>query len=155
MRSQFDIEKVKDFIFNVSDTSSIYIGCDSTRLKKKDIWFAKYCTVVIIHYDSCHGGKIFHKFDIERDFDQKKDKPRLRLMNEVIRAANLYIELESSIGERHCEIHLDLNRDKKYGSSCVVPEALGYVKGMTNLTAYIKQDSWASTTCCDYLLRHN
>ena len=42
MRSQFDIEKVKDFIFNVSDTSSIYIGCDSTRLKKKDIWFAKY-----------------------------------------------------------------------------------------------------------------
>jgi uncharacterized protein len=149
MTKNFDIEEVRTFITNSSETSKIYIGSDSIRFKKNDIWYAEYATVVVIHKDGNKGGKIFGRLDIERDFDQKKDKPKNRMMNEAIRAAQLYLELEEAIEYRDCEIHLDVNPDEKHGSNVALKEAIGYVRSMTNVTPMVKPNAWCASFAAD------
>jgi predicted RNase H-related nuclease YkuK (DUF458 family) len=150
--SKVSLDQVKKYIENTSDTTKIYIGSDSARFLKSGVWYAEYATVVVIHYDGCRGCKIFGFVEEERDFDQKKDKPRMRLMAEVIKTANMYIELEESINERHVEIHLDINPDMKYGSSCVISEAVGYIKGMCNVVPFVKPRAFAASIAADRLL---
>ena len=145
----FDIEQVKEFIQNTSDETKIYIGADSSRYNKKGVWFAEYATVVIVHLNGKNGCKIFGRVDTERDYDQKKDKPRMRMMNETIRAAQLYLELEEAIGYRDCEIHLDINSDDKFGSFCALSEATGYIKAMCNVIPMVKPDAWAASIGAD------
>lgn len=153
MRKRLDLDEVRDFISNTSENTKIYIGGDSTRYKRGGVWYALYCTVVIIHYEGKHGCKLFWDFSEERDYDQKKDKPRLRLMTEVMKTAQQFIDLEESIGDRYSEIHLDLNSDEKHGSNCVVKEAIGYVRGMCNVVPMIKPNAFAAATCADHLLK--
>lgn len=152
MARRFDLEEVREFIKNTSSTTKIYIGSDSARYRKHDVWFAEYCTVVVVHYDGNSGCKIFGRMESERDYDQKKDKPRMRLMNEVIRTAQLYMELEDAIEDRHLEIHLDINPDEKCGSSCVISEAVGYIKGMCNVVPFVKPKAFAASIAADRLL---
>lgn len=146
------LDQVKRYIENTSDTTKIYIGSDSARFLKNGIWYAEYATVVVVHYDGCRGCKIFGFIEIEKDFDQKKDKPRMRLMTEVMKTANMFISLEESINERHVEIHLDINPDVKYGSSCVITEAVGYIKGMCNVVPFVKPKAFAASIAADRLL---
>lgn len=149
---KLDLEEVKDFIRNTSDTTKIYIGSDSARHRKHDVWHAEYCTVVVVHYDGKHGCKIFGELETERDYDQKKDKPRMRLMNEVMRTAQMFMDLEEAIGDRHVEIHLDINPNEKYGSSCVISEAVGYIKGFCNVVPFVKPKAFAASIAADRLL---
>lgn len=146
------LDQVKRYIENTSDTTKIYIGSDSVRFLKNGIWYAEYATVVVVHYDGCRGCKIFGFLELEKDFDQKKDKPRMRLMTEVMKTANMFISLEESINERHVEIHLDINPDIKYGSSCVISEAVGYIKGMCNVVPFVKPKAFAASIAADRLL---
>ena len=146
------LDQVKRYIENTSDTTKIYIGSDSARFLKNGIQYAEYATVVVVHYDGCRGCKIFGFLEVEKDFDQKKDKPRMRLMTEVMKTANMYINLEESINERHVEIHLDINPDLKYGSSCVISEAVGYIKGMCNVVPFVKPKAFAASIAADRLL---
>lgn len=146
------LDQVKQYIQNTSDTTKIYIGSDSARFLKNGVWYAEYATVVVVHYDGCRGCKIFGFLEVEKDFDQKKDKPRMRLMTEVMKTANMYINLEESINERHVEIHLDINPDLKYGSSCVISEAVGYIKGMCNVVPFVKPKAFAASIAADRLL---
>lgn len=150
--SRFSIEEVKEFISNTSSATNVYIGSDSMRYKRGDLWYAEYATVIVIHYDGCRGCKIFGHLESERDYDQKRDKPRMRLMNEVIRTAKMFIELEEVIGDRHVEIHLDINPNEKYGSSCVISEAVGYIKGMCNVVPFVKPQAFAASIAADRLL---
>lgn len=149
---KMDLDEVRDYISNTSETTKIYIGSDSLRFRKKDIWHAEYATVVVIHYDGCRGCKIFGRLESERDFDQRKDKPRMRLMNEAIKTAQLYLELSDAIENRHVEIHLDINPDEKHGSSCVISEAVGYIKGMCNVIPFVKPKAFAASIAADRLL---
>lgn len=149
---KLNLDEVRSFIENVSESSKIYIGSDSARYLKHNIWYAEYCTVVVVHYDGKRGCKIFGNMVSERDFDQKKNKPRMRLMNEVIKTAQMYLDLESSFGDRHVEIHLDINPNIKYGSSCVISEAVGYIKGMCNVVPFVKPNSFAASIAADKLL---
>ena len=149
---RFDVEEVKEFISNTSSQTKIYIGSDSVRFKRGEIWFAEYCTVVVIHHNGNNGCKLFRKLESERDYDQKRDKPRMRLMNEVIKTAQMFIELAESIDDRHVEIHLDINPNVKYGSSCVISEAVGYIKGMCNIIPFVKPDAFAASVAADRLL---
>ena len=153
MKKKLNLEEVREFIINTSLSTKIYIGSDSARFRKKDnSWFAEYCTVVVIHYDGKHGCKIFGQIESDRDYDQKKDRPRMRLMNEVIKTAQMYIDLEEAIGCREVEIHLDINPNEKYGSSCVISEAVGYIKGMCNVVPFVKPAAWAASCAADRLL---
>ena len=65
------------------------------------------------------------------------------------KAAELYLELAESIGERHCEVHIDINPNEKHGSSCVIQEAVGYIRGMTGVTPKVKPEAWAASIAAD------
>jgi len=149
MKRKLDLDEVKGFIEKTSETTKIYIGSDSERHRRGGVWFADYAVVVVIHYDGNRGAKIFGEITTERDYDQSKDKPRMRLMNEVMKAAQLYLDLEEAIGVRECEVHIDINPDHKHGSSCVISEAVGYIKGMTGVTPRVKPSAWAASIAAD------
>lgn len=148
---KIDIEEVKEFIRNTSGSTKIYIGADSERYKKNGVWFADYTVAIVIHIDGNHGCKVFGTVDTERDYDQKKNRPRTRLMNEVYRASQMYLELADAIGDRHAEVHLDINPSLMHGSSCVVQEAIGYVRGMCNVTPMVKPAAFAASYAADRL----
>jgi len=144
-----DYGLAKETIKNSSPTSSVYIGCDSIRYKKKGQWYARYSTVIILHMDSSKGGKIFYHTDTAKDYGNL----RVRLMAEVehaIEAAQAVIDV---IGERHLEIHLDLNADPIHKSNVAVKEAIGWVQGVTGIKAKIKPDSFAATHAADHVVR--
>jgi predicted RNase H-related nuclease YkuK (DUF458 family) len=148
----FDIEEVKEYIRNTSETSSIYIGADSERYRGNDNhWYADYTVAVVIHLDSSRGCKVFGKVDTERDYDRRHDRPSVRLMNEVYRASQMYLDLFDAIGDRHCEVHLDINPDELHGSSCVIQQATGYIRGLCGFSPKVKPEAFAATYCADRL----
>lgn len=144
-------EKAKELIKNSSESSSVYVGCDSIRFKDKHgKWHARYSTVVVLHIDSCRGCKLFHESEVLPDYGNMKQ----RLMTEVsfaIAATNEVIEV---IGDRALHVHLDLNADPKHKSNVAVKEAQGYVRGATGISATIKPDSWAATHAADHAVRN-
>lgn len=142
-----NIESVLDFIAEQPEGTKVYIGCDSERVKSKGVWYADYILAVVVHIGGQHGCRVFGDVVRERDYDQKKNKPRLRLMTEVYKAVELYLELAPFLDE--IEIHLDLNPDERYGSSCVINEAIGYVKGVCNVTPLVKPNAWAASYVAD------
>lgn len=153
MRTKFNLEEIKEFIRNSSEETSIYIGADSERYrqKKTGLWMADYTMAVVVHRDSSRGCKVFGEIVTERDYDQKQDKPAMRLMNEVMKAAQLYLDLADAIGDRHFEVHLDINPDVKHGSSCVAQQAVGYIRGMCNVVPMIKPEAFAASYAADRL----
>lgn len=148
---KFDFVKIKEYIDAQGPDTKIYIGCDSERFRKNDMWYADYTLAIVVHINGKHGCKIFGEVQTEKDYDQRKNKPRMRLMNEVIKIANLYLELERLIDDRPIEVHLDINPNEMFGSSCVVTEAIGYIKGMCNVVPFVKPKAFAATYCADRL----
>lgn len=146
---KMDIEEVKQFIQSCSKESKIYIGGDSERFKIKDKWFADYATVVVVHINGKHGAKIFGEVTREQDYDYRPGRPSLRLMNEVTKVADLYYKLADTIADRPVEIHLDINPDERFGSSCVVTQAIGYIMGTCNMKPKIKPNAFAASIAAD------
>lgn len=144
-------DQAKEAILNSSESSSVYVGADSIRFKKKDgRWYAKYSTVIILHMDSKHGARIFHKNVEMPDYGNL----RQRLITEAGFAIEAASEIVDVIGNRRMEIHLDINPNPKHKSNVAVKEALGYVKGTTGLDAVIKPHSFAATHAADHVVRH-
>lgn len=151
MRHTINIEEVQNYIESLGPQTKIYIGGDSERFKINGIWYADYATVIVVHIDGKHGCKVFGEIVRERDFDQKKAKPRMRLMTEVYKIAELYLKLKDVLEDRDVEVHIDINPDEHYGSSCVISEAVGYIRGMCNVIPLVKPNAWAASTCADRL----
>lgn len=151
MKHTIDIEEVQKYIESLSPQTKIYIGGDSERFKINGVWYADYATVIVVHIDGKHGCKVFGEIVRERDFDQKKAKPRMRLMTEVYKIAELYLKLKDILEDRDVEVHIDINPDEHYGSSCVISEAVGYIRGMCNVVPFVKPNAWAASTCADRL----
>jgi predicted RNase H-related nuclease YkuK (DUF458 family) len=148
---KMNIAEVKAFIVEQSPSTKVYIGADSARFKSDGKWYAEYTLAVVVHIDGCHGCKIFGQIDQELDFDQKKNKPAMRLMNEVYRVSALFQELADVLEDRYVEVHLDINPDEKYGSSCVVQQAIGYIKGTCNVVPMVKPKAFAASYAADRL----
>ena len=148
---KMNLEEVKAFIAAQSEDTKIYLGADSERMKLKGVWYADYTLAVVVHIDGEHGCKIFGEVKRELDYDQKKNKPSMRLMNEVYNVSALFSELKDVLEDRYVEVHLDLNPDIRYGSSCVIQQAIGYIRGTCNLTPMVKPNSWAASHCADRL----
>lgn len=144
------MDELKEFIQSQPATSKVYIGCDSFRHKKNGIWYASYTTVVVVHLNGRNGCRVFGDISSEPDYDKKKSRPAMRLMNEVYRAVNMLNELLPVLGDRHVELHLDINPDEKHGSSCVVNQAIGYVKGVSGIAPKVKPEGWAATHAADH-----
>ena len=151
LRRKIDLDEVRSFIQSQSLSTRIYIGGDSERLCIDGVWYADYTNVVVVHIDGNRGCRVFGEVVRERDYDQQKDKPRMRLMNEVMKTAQLYLDLADVLEDRDVQIHLDINPDMKHGSSCVISEATGYIRGMCNIVPMVKPDAWAASYCADRL----
>lgn len=146
-----NIEEVKQYILAQSPETKVYVGADSERFMINNIWHADYTLAVVVHKDGNRGCKIFGEIQRERDFDQQRDKPRMRLMNEVYKVAELYMKLADVLEDRHVEVHLDINPDEHHGSSCVISEATGYIRGMCNVVPMVKPNAFAASYAADRL----
>jgi len=147
---EVDVEAVAAFMDTISVESKVYIGCDSERTRINGVWYNDYNTVVVVHIDGKHGCKIFGAVDRELDFDRKLDRPSMRLMGEVYRVANLYQSLYPLIAA-DIAVHLDLNANEIHGSSCVVQQAIGYIKGVCGVDPQVKPNAWCASFAADRL----
>ena len=160
----FTDEKKAEVIQYLKDVDGrVYIGCDSIRSKKtikqangtrKVVWMATYAVVLVVHINNKHGGKIFHYIVKEQDHGEAK-KPAMRLMNEVYKSVECYLEFVDLFLEqdREVEMHLDVNPSEEYASSAVVRQAVGYVKGVTGIDALIKNQAFAASFGADHVAR--
>lgn len=150
MKVSEDWSEAKEAIEASSESSSVYVGADSIRYKKNGQWWAKYSVVVVVHTDSKHGCKLFHRTYDEMDYGGLKQ----RLLNEVNYAVTCATQIVDSVGNRYFSVHLDLNPNPSHKSNIAVKEALGWVKGTLGIDAVVKPDSWASSHCADHVVRH-
>jgi len=143
------IEELVNLLTTLNNNTKIYFGCDSVRVVRKNIWYARYATVVIVHKDGNKGCRLFSHESTEVDYDVKQDRPKMRLMHETMKVCDAYLQLAPFIDEFDCEIHLDINTDPKAGSNCVAKEAAGYVLGMTGLEPKLKPQGFAASYGAD------
>lgn len=143
-------DDAKQAIQESSPQSSIYIGCDSIRFRKKNMWYAKYSTVIVLHKNSRHGSRLFHNSIDMPDYGNLKQ----RLLTEVQLAVQTALDIMDTIGDRHLEIHIDINPNPMHKSNIAVKEALGWVRGSLGIDAKIKPNSWAATHAADHAVRH-
>lgn len=146
---KIDIEQARAFIEAQTPETKIYIGGDSERFKIDGQWYADYIMVIVVHINGNNGCKIFGEIQRERDYEFKKDRPRMRLMNEVYKIAELYLKLQDVLEDRAVEVHLDINPNEMHGSSCVINEAVGYIKGMCNVVPLVKPNAFAASYAAD------
>ena len=151
MAKQIDLEKVKEFIESQSPETKVYLGCDSERLRIDGVWYADYVLAVVVHIDGKHGCKIFGEVQRERDYDQKVSRPRFRLMNEAYKLSELFLKLSDVLIDKEVEVHLDINPNEMYGSSCVINEAVGYIRGTCNVVPMVKPKAFAASYAADRL----
>lgn len=148
---KIDINEVKDFIKNQSDATKIYLGADSERININGVWHADYTIAIVVHVDGSKGCKLFGEVQRERDYDQTKSRPSMRLMNEVYKVSEMFHKLEEVLGDKHVEVHLDINPNEMYGSSCVVQQAIGYIRGTCNVVPMVKPRAFAASYAADRL----
>jgi predicted RNase H-related nuclease YkuK (DUF458 family) len=132
-----------------SKESSVYVGCDSVRFKKNGRWFARYATVVVVHYDTCHGASVFSDIVVMEDYGNIK----MRLLNEAMFATNAALEIIDVLDGRYLEIHLDINPNPKHRSNVAITEAVGYVLGCTQVKPKVKPEAWAASHASDHCAR--
>jgi predicted RNase H-related nuclease YkuK (DUF458 family) len=148
---KLDLNKVSEFINAQGPDTKIYLGCDSERFRVNEVWYADYILAIVVHIDGKHGCKLFGEVVRERDYDQKQSKPRYRLMNEAYKVSEMYLKLADVLIDRDVEVHLDINPDEEFGSSCVINEAIGYIKGICNVIPMVKPQAFAASYAADRL----
>lgn len=148
---KLDIDYVRDYINSQSAETKVYIGGDSRRFRKQGVWHAEYTLAIVVHLNGKNGCKIFGESSIERDYDQRRDRPSMRLMTEVYKISEMYLKLHEALEGRDVEVHLDINPNELYGSSCVVQQAIGYIRGTCNVVPLVKPNAFAASYAADRL----
>jgi predicted RNase H-related nuclease YkuK (DUF458 family) len=146
---KINLNEVKEFVQKQSLETKIYIGGDSERYNENGNWFADFTLAIVVHIDGKHGCKIFGEVQKEKDFDQKQNKPRMRLMTEVYKVAELYLKLQEMLPDNEIQVHLDINPNEMFGSSCVINEAVGYIRGTCNVIPLVKPQAFAASYAAD------
>ena len=146
---KLNLEEVKTFIEAQTPETKIYLGCDSERIKVDGKWYADYVLAIVVHINGNNGCKLFGEVQRERDWDQKASRPSTRLMTEVYKVSELYLKLEEVLDGRQVEVHLDINPDEQHGSSCVISQAVGYIKGVCNVIPFVKPEAFAASYAAD------
>ena len=144
-----DLEKVSEFINAQTPETRIYLGCDSERIKIDGVWYADYILAIVVHINGNNGCRLFGEVQRERVWDAKPGKPAMRLMTEVYKVSELYLKLADVLEGRQVEVHLDINPDEQYGSSCVISQAVGYIKGTCNVVPFVKPEAFAASYAAD------
>lgn len=138
-----DAELLEEIKKAVSEHAKVYVGCDSAVIGDQ-VFFAD---VVCLHGgDDWQGGRYFFK----REAIEKKlvSNLRVRITEEASRTVITTSMLMEHIDPKHLEIHLDINRSKRYASSTLAEGLSSYAKSL-GVDVKLKPDSWASTTIAD------
>ena len=143
-----DLDQVARFIQAQSPLTRVYLGCDSEQVMVDGTWYADYCLAVVVHINGNNGCKLFGEVHRERDFDSRQGRPSQRLMTEVYKVSQLYLELSALIAN-DIDVHLDINPDENFGSSCVISEAVGYIRGTCNVIPFVKPEAFAASYAAD------
>ena len=151
---KIDVQEVTEFIQAQGPNTRIYLGADSIRYKINRQWWAEYTVAVVVHRDSRHGCKIFGEITQEPDYDRRSDRPSLRLMNEVYKVSEMFQRLAPALVGRPVEIHLDINPSEVAGSSCVIQQATGYIRGTCNVIPMVKPRAFAASYAADRIARY-
>ena len=146
---QINLDEVTQFIQAQSPETKIYLGCDSERLRVNGVWYADYVLAIVVHINGNNGCKLFGEVHRERVWDAKPGKPSQRLMTEVYKVSELYLKLAEVLEGRHVEVHLDINPNEMHGSSCVISQAIGYIKGTCNVVPFVKPEAFAASYAAD------
>jgi predicted RNase H-related nuclease YkuK (DUF458 family) len=146
---KLDLDQVKKYIDAQTPETKIYLGCDSERIKIDGEWYADYVLAIVVHINGNNGCKLFGEVQRERVWDAKPGKPAQRLMTEVYKVSELYLKLAEVLEGREVEVHLDINPDEEYGSSCVISQAVGYIKGVCNVIPFVKPEAFAASYAAD------
>jgi predicted RNase H-related nuclease YkuK (DUF458 family) len=146
---KINLEEVREFIASEPQETKIYLGCDSERLILNNTWYADYVTAIVIHMNGKNGCKLFGEVIREKDYDQKVDRPRFRLMNEVYKVSQMYLKLADVLEDRNVEVHLDISPNEIHGSNCVINEAIGYIRGTCNVIPMVKPFAFAASYAAD------
>lgn len=146
---KINLNEVRSFIVSQSPETKIYLGCDSERMKIDGVWYADYVLAIVVHINGNNGCKLFGEVHRERDYDKKASRPAMRLMTEVYKVSELYLKLAEVLEGRQVEVHLDINPDELHGSSCVLSQAIGYIKGTCNVIPFVKPQAFAATYAAD------
>jgi len=72
-------------------------------------------------------------------------------MTEVYKVSELYLKLADVLDGRDVEVHLDINPDENFGSSCVIQQAVGYIRGTCNVIPMVKPEAFAASYAADRL----
>lgn len=148
-----DYEIIRKYIKELNNPK-IYIGCDSEAFKRNGKKYANYYRVIVVHEPNRRDTlKIFRNKITEIDYSSDKRKPLFRLMQEVYKTSEMYLELADILQDLDVEVHLDLNPSEKHVSNQVVDQAIGYIRGTCNVHPKIKPDAWVSTHVADRFLR--
>ena len=154
MFTEKKLEEVREYLKGTTTESRVYLGCDSIRLKKKGVWHALYTVVLVVHKESKHGCKLFGYNVLEQDHDHNKKRPFNRMMTEAYKVAEMYQELEYDLVDLgEIQIHLDINPNEDYGSSCAVKAATGYILGTCGIRPMVKPSAWAASYAADRMVR--
>lgn len=158
MLSDAKVDEVRAYLATIPPGADVFIGCDSSRHRdSQNVWWASYTTVVVIskldEVGRRSGCRVFTTTDKAVDYDQKKNRPMMRMQNEAYRSVEAYQQLEYDLIDHEVEIHLDINDDPRHGSNCARSSAVGYVTGVTGLPVKTKPDAWAATHVADHGVR--
>jgi predicted RNase H-related nuclease YkuK (DUF458 family) len=146
---KFNFDEIRDYINSQTPESKIYLGVDSERIRINALWYADYTAAIVVHVDGKHGCKLFGEVTRERDYDQKSNRPSQRLMTEVYKVSELYLKLADVLEGRQVEVHLDINPSDMHGSSCVLSQAIGYIRGTCNVVPLVKPNAFAASYAAD------
>jgi predicted RNase H-related nuclease YkuK (DUF458 family) len=149
IRKAIDLDEVRAFISTQTPETKIYLGTDSERMNIDGTWYADYMTVVVVHINGKNGCRVFGQVSRERDYDQRKDRPIIRLMNEVQKTSEMYLALADDIQDFEVEIHLDINPDEIHGSSVALQQAVGYIRGTCNIVPMVKPNAFCASFAAD------
>lgn len=119
----------------------VYVGADSMR-DQRDCTFV---VTVCIHNPGAGGRYYFRRFKCPtRIFPTL----RTRIFREAAEAIDVTLTLLSDVPGAPIEIHLDVNRDKRYETGTFSEQVVGYARSI-GVECKIKPDSWASSGIAD------
>ena len=148
---EINLDEIKTFVQSCGAGTRIYVGCDSERFIQQGRWHADYTLAVVVHVNGNRGCRIFGSISTEQDYDQRRERPQMRLMTEVYKVSELYLQLAEVLPDYDIQVHLDINPDEKHGSSCVIAQAIGYIRGTCNVIPFVKPDAFAASVAADRL----
>lgn len=142
------VEQAKQFLKTASKSTKVYIGVDSRRKKNRHTakFQISYTICIVFHINGKNGCKVFAMIENEIDYSGVM---QIRLMNEVMKAGDVYLALKDDLEGFHSEIHLDINPNKAHKSSVVAQQAVGYIKGVCGVDPILKPGAFAASTCSD------